>query len=68
MRSQFWTDLLPVSVSLIVSFSSSTNPRGEGARPSAVHDELVFVFAGDLQKYFVIVCTFLFITCLQHMM
>ena len=35
--SQFWTDLLPVSVSLIVSFSSSTNPRGEGARPSAVH-------------------------------
>jgi len=53
---------------LIVSSSSSTNPRGEGARPSAVHDELVFVFAGDLQKYFVIVCTFLFITCLQHMM
>ena len=35
--SQFWTDLLPVSVSLIVSFSSSTNPRGEGAQPSAVH-------------------------------
>ena len=63
-----FSGLLFFPVSLIVSSSSSTNPRGEGARPSAVHDELVFVFAGDLQKYFVIVCTFLFITCLQHMM
>ena len=31
----FWSSFFPVS--LIVSSSSSTNPRGEGARPSAVH-------------------------------
>ena len=36
----FWSSFFPVS--LIVSSSSSTNPRGEGTRPSAVHDELVF--------------------------